>query len=215
VAVPSTKTFVNSMLTLYMMGLQMGHDGGWLQPTELEHRVDAIVSLPRAINRIIGQEREVAALAQERLTDVTNMLVLGRGDLFPIALEGALKMKETAYLHAAGCSASEMKHGLNALIDPATPTVALVPRSGPLRTKMLTSIHEVQSRSGEVIAFAHESDVEVEMLSDACIKIVSEQDEHLPFLMTIPLQQLAYHTAVARGYNPDRPRNPAQTVTVA
>ncbi len=215
VAVPSTKTFINSMLTLYTMSLQLGHHNGVLSEAQLEAHIDAIAGLPRAINRTIGQESEVAALAQRRFRDVNNMLVLGRGDLFPIAMEGALKMKETAYVHAEGCSASEMKHGLNALIDPATPSIVLVPCDGALRTKMLTSMHEIQSRSGEVIALAHEGDAEVEILADYCIKIVSEDCEHTPFLMTIPLQQLAYHTAVARGYNPDRPRNLAKTVTVA
>ena len=215
VAVPSTKTFINSMLVMYMMGVQLGRDRGHLDANAIERYIRAMVALPRSINRAIGQETEVAALASQRLSEVTDMLILGRGDLFPIAMEGALKMKETAYVHAEGCSASEMKHGINALIEPSTPTIALVPRNGELRTKMLTSIYEVQSRNGVVIALAHESDAEVEELADAWLPIASDDDEHTPFLMTIPLQQLAYHTAVARGINPDRPRNLAKTVTVA
>ena len=193
VAVPSTKTFINSMLVMYMMGVQLGRDRGHLDANAVERYIRAMVALPRSINRAIGQETEVAALASQRLSEVTDMLILGRGDLFPIAMEGALKMKETAYVHAEGCSASEMKHGINALIEPSTPTIALVPSNGELRTKMLTSIYEVQSRNGVVIALAHESDAEVEELADAWLPIASDDDEHTPFLMTIPLQQLAYH----------------------
>ena len=215
VAVPSTKTFINSMLVMYMMGLQLGRDRGYLDPLTIDRHIGALMSLPRAINRIIGQEDHVADLARDWFTTVTDMLILGRGDLFPIAMEGALKMKETAYVHAEGCSASEMKHGINALIEPATPTIALVPRNGELRTKMLTSINEVQSRNGLVIALAHEDDAEVGELADAWLPIASDDDEHLPFLMTIPLQQLAYYAAIANGINPDRPRNLAKTVTVA
>ncbi len=215
VAVPATKTFVNTMLVLYMTALQLGRDSGRLSEPEFDRHVQSIASLPGAINRTLGQEIEIEALARDRFTDVENVLILGRGDLFPIALEGALKMKETAYIHAEGCSASEMKHGINALIEPDTPVIVLVPENGELRTKMLTSIYEVQSRGGEVIALAQHGDIEVEALADAWIPIPTNDDEHTPFLMTIPLQQLAYHTTVARGYNPDRPRNLAKTVTVA
>ena len=215
VAVPATKTFINTMLVLYMIGLQLGRDTGRLPEPEFERHIESIASLPGSINRILGQEAKIEDLAKERFGDVTNMLILGRGDHYPVALEGALKMKETAYIHAEGCSASEMKHGINALIDPTTPTIALVPKNGELRTKMLTSISEVQSRSGEVIAVAHEGDIEVDAIADHLIPIASKDEEHSPFLMTIPLQQLAYHTALARGINPDRPRNLAKTVTVA
>ena len=215
VAVPSTKTFINSMLVMYMMALVLGRKRWHLNSSEIEFHIEALVSLPRAINRTIGQENEVAELATEKMKDVRDLLMLGRGDLYPIALEGALKMKETAYVHAEGCSASEMKHGINALITPSTPTIALVPRNGVLRTKMLTSIHEVQSRHGSVIALADKDDLEVAELAEVCLPISIENDEHTPFLMTIPLQQLAYHTAVAREIDPDRPRNLAKTVTVA
>ena len=215
VAVPSTKTFINSMLVLYMLGLQIGSDRGELSQFEFERQIESIVALPRAINRTIGQEAQIEDLAHSRLDGVSNMLMLGRGDLYPIALEGALKMKETAYVHAEGCSASEMKHGINALIEPSTPTIVLIPKNGELRTKMLTSIYEVQSRGGKVIAIAHERDFEVEALANSMIPIASDDEEHFPFLMTIPLQQLAYHTALSRGIDPDRPRNLAKTVTVA
>lgn len=215
VAVPATKTFINTMLVLYMTALQLGRDSGRLSEREFDRHVQSIASLPGAINRTLGQETEIEVLAHDRFIDVKNMLILGRGDLFPIAMEGALKMKETAYIHAEGCSASEMKHGINALIEPDTPVIVLVPQNGDLRTKMLTSIYEVQSRGGEVIALAQYGDIEVEALADTWIPIPTDDDEHTPFLMTIPLQQLAYHTTVARGYNPDRPRNLAKTVTVA
>ena len=215
VAVPATKTFTNTLLTLYLASLQLGSRRARLSPTHLDRHVQSIARLPMAINRTIGMEEIVARVANDHLQDVSNMLFLGRGDLFPIAMEGALKMKETAYVHAEGCSASEMKHGINALIEPGTPTVVLVPRNGNLRQKMIASIFEVQSRNGKIIAVAHHQDSEVEELADAFIPIDADEDEHVPFLMTIPLQQLAYHVAVDRGYNPDRPRNLAKTVTVA
>ena len=215
VAVPSTKTFINSMLVLYMMALQLGRDSGRLITSDFERHIESIIALPRAINRTLGQEEEIKALSQDLFADVDNMLILGRGDLLPVAMEGALKMKETAYVHAEGCSASEMKHGINALIDPSTPTIVLVPNNGDLRTKMLTSIYEVQSRGGQVIALTQNGDIEVQAIADAYFSVPAEDDEHSQFVMTIPLQQLAYHTAVARGYNPDRPRNLAKTVTVA
>ena len=215
VAVPSTKTFMNSMLVLYMLGLQLGDDMGRLAREDFERHLSSIRALPRAINRTIGQEEEIKQMARDWFSEVANMLIIGRGDLYPIALEGALKMKETAYVHAEGCSASEMKHGINALIEPSTPTIALIPKGGKLRTKMLTSIYEVRSRGGRVVAIANESDAEVDAISDLFVPIPSDDEEHFPFLMTIPLQQLAYHTAIARSINPDRPRNLAKTVTVA
>ena len=215
VAVPATKTFINTMLVLYMIALQLGRDAGRLSEPEFDRHVQSIASLPGAINRTLGQETEIKNLARNRLIDVENMLILGRGDLFPIAMEGALKMKETAYIHAEGCSASEMKHGINALIDTQTPVIVLVPENDKLRDKTIASIYEVQSRGGQVIALAQHGDIEVQALADASIPIPTYDPEHTPFLMTIPLQQLAYHTSVARGHNPDRPRNLAKTVTVA
>lgn len=215
VAVPATKTFINTMLVLYMMALQLGRDTARLSEIEFDRHVQSIASLPGAINRTLGQENLIEALAHERFINVKNMLILGRGELFPIAMEGALKMKETAYIHAEGCSASEMKHGINALIEPDTPAIILVPQNDELRTKMLASIYEVQSRGGEVIALAPHGDIEAEALANAWVPIPIDDVEHTPFLMTIPLQQLAYHTTVALGYNPDRPRNLAKTVTVA
>ena len=203
------------MLVLYMIALQLGRDAGRLSEPEFDRHVQSIASLPGAINRTLGQETEIENLARNRFINVENMLILGRGDLFPIAMEGALKMKETAYIHAEGCSASEMKHGINALIDTQTPVIVLVPENDKLRTKTLTSIYEVQSRGGQVIALAQHCDIEVQALADASIPIPTYDPEHTPFLMTIPLQQLAYHTSVARGHNPDRPRNLAKTVTVA
>ena len=200
VAVPATKTFINTMLVLYMIGLQLGRDAGRLSETEIERHIESIVSLPGAINRTLGREAEIEVLAHERFDGVTNMLVLGRGDLYPVALEGALKMKETAYVHAEGCSASEMKHGINALIEPRTPTIALVPMNGDLRSKMLTSIHEVQSRSGEVIAVAHEGDIEVEAIADGLISIPSEDEEH----STVPDDDTVAATRVSHRARPGR-----------
>ena len=130
-------------------------------------------------------------------------------------LEGALKLKEVAYIHAEGCAAAEMKHGINALIDTDTPTIALVSADPVRRTKMLSSINEVKARGGKVIAIASEASTEHVAIADRVVSVPDAPMHLEPLLMLPPLQLLAYHSALARGINPDRPRNLAKTVTVA
>lgn len=215
VGVAGTKTVTSSMMTLYLLALQLGNAKGMVSDDTLASLIDDLATLPRLMNRMISMESDISKLAHAELQHVRNMLYLGRGDLYPVALEGALKMKEISYVHAEGCTASEMKHGVNALIDSDTPTVALVPDRGELRSKMIASINEVQTRSGEVFAVANENDNEVQQLANRFIPIPNAPRELQPFLMMIPLQQLAYHNAISHGFDPDRPRNLAKTVTVA
>ncbi len=215
VAVAGTKTVTSSIMTLYLMAMQIGIYNGSIPVAEMERLIDGLAKLPRLMNQTVGLGPEILDLVRSELKGIRNMLFLGRGDLYPVALESALKMKEVSYVHAEGCTASEMKHGLNALIDPHTPTVALVPSDRELRIKMISSINEVKTREGKVFAIANEQDAETRELADRFIPIPSGTHLLEPFLMMAPLQLMAYYTAIERGFNPDRPRNLAKTVTVA
>ena len=154
-------------------------------------------------------------LARNEFANATSTIVIGRGGLYPVVLEGALKLKEVAYIHAEGCSAAEMKHGINALIDDVTPTIALVSADPLQRTKMLSSINEVKARGGTVVAIASEVSTEHVAIADRVVSVPDAPIQLEPLLMLPPLQLLAYHCALAREINPDRPRNLAKTVTVA
>ncbi len=215
VAVAATKTVSASMLTLYLVALQLAKSKGTLELEYLNEYIEDLAKLPRLVNQTLSLEATISELAVSNFSRVDNALFLGRADLFPVAMEGALKMKEVAYVHAEGLTASEMKHGTNALIDAETPTVALVPARADLRWKMIASINEVQSRAGKVYAFAQEEDDDVACLADEFIGLPSAPEDLHPFLMLVSLQLLAYHTSVNRGIDPDRPRNLAKTVTVA
>lgn len=230
VAVPATKTVTCSLLTSMLLAYQLRHmksrrngygrvgfpdDNGALRHDGTMSFAGNLAALPRLMNRVLNVAPECDALASSSLADATSMIVMGRGALFPIALEGALKMKEVAYIHAEGCSAAEMKHGINALIDADTPTIALVSSDARLRTKMLSSISEVKTRGGEVIAIASESSVDHLATADHVIPVPDVPIVLEPLIMLPPLQLLSYHCAISRGIDPDRPRNLAKTVTVA
>ncbi|HJP27498.1 MAG TPA: SIS domain-containing protein, partial [Dehalococcoidia bacterium] len=156
-----------------------------------------------------GQISELA----DRLSKFEDLLYLGRGAQLPIALEGALKMKELAYIHAEGYPAGEMKHGVNALLGPDIATVVATPRND-LYEKMLSNISEVKARGGEVAAIATEGDDTVERLADHVIRVPDCPELLQPFITLVPMQLLAYRTALALGRDPDKPRNLAKTVTV-
>lgn len=232
-AVPATKTVTGSMLTGLLLAQQLRSVHGVeatnhaARLTSANGRVvggsaddaaeltDALAVLPRLMNRALGVDETMRRLAYDGMADASSMIVMGRGELFPIALEGALKLKEVSYIHAEGCSASEMKHGINALIDRATPTIALVQSEPSLRNKMLASISEVKARGGSVLAIACEDSVEHVAIADDVVSVPCAPPAVQPLLMLPALQLLAYHCAVRRGINPDRPRNLAKTVTVA
>ena len=229
-AVPATKTVTCSLLTSMLLAYHLRYmkhrrngygrvgsedDNGKLLQDGLMPFAYALAALPRLMNLVLNVAPDCDALATNDLADASSMIVMGRGALFPVALEGALKMKEVAYIHAEGCSAAEMKHGINALIDADTPTIALVSSDARLRTKMLSSISEVKTRGGQVIAIASESSVDHLAIADHVIPVPDAPAVLEPLIMLPPLQLLSYHCAISRGIDPDRPRNLAKTVTVA
>ncbi len=169
-------------------------------------------NIPGKIERVLEKNKEIEALA-EIFKDSRNFLYLGRGYTFPVALEGALKLKEISYIHAEGYPAAEMKHGPIALIDENMPVVVIATQ-GPSYEKVVSNIQEVKARKGNIIAVVTEGDTQVRDLANYVIE-VPEVDEHLaPILSVVPLQLLSYHIAVMRGCNVDQPRNLAKSVTV-
>jgi glucosamine--fructose-6-phosphate aminotransferase (isomerizing) len=180
-----------------------------LQGREL---VRALRQLPDLVARVLARAPEVEEIA-ERFVRAPNALYLGRGYNFPVALEGALKLKEISYVHAEGYPAAEMKHGPIALIDDMMPVVVVAPRDGTYQ-KIVSNVQEVKARGGRVIAVVTEGDDEIRRLADHAIEIPQTLDPLSPILSVLPLQLLAYDIAVRRGCNVDRPRNLAKSVTV-
>ena len=169
-------------------------------------------TIPDKVERTLEMDSHIRALA-EQLVEWDNWLYLGRGVNFPVALEGALKLKEVSYIHAEGLPAAEMKHGPIAMIDPQMPVVVIAPQDHTY-DKVLANIEEVRSRQGRVIAVATEGDTNVASLADSVIYIPETLGLMSPLLTSIPLQLLAYHCAVLRGKDVDKPRNLAKSVTV-
>ena len=212
IGVASSKTFTATMMACYLLALWLGRRRGTLPPEDGRKHVQGLLEMPRLMEKTLDLEPEVAALARE-ISRYKNFLFLGRGINFPIALEGALKLKELSYLHAEGYPAGEMKHGPIALIDDGMPVVALVPRDGTYE-RMMSNVEEVRARDGRIIAFAHEGDTAITAKADWVISVPVTSDLLTPILMAIPLQLLAYHVAVRLGRDVDQPRNLAKSVTV-
>lgn len=212
IGVASTKAFTTQIVALYLLGLYLAKSMGRIGRETISERIQELLELPGKIDEILGRSEEIAIWA-ERYSQAEDFLYLGRGILYPIALEGALKLKEISYIHAEGYAAGEMKHGPIALIDEHMPVVVLVQR-GPLREKMLSNVQEVKARRGQVIALV-EQEVDDKMGTiDGQFVIPSSSEWLAPILFTIPLQLLAYHIAVLRGTDVDQPRNLAKSVTV-
>ena len=212
IGVASTKTFTCSMEALYILSAYLGHQNGFLSEEMLREKLMDLEKLPDKLGKITSDSETYVKLA-ELYHDRSNVLYLGRGINYPIALEGALKLKEISYIHAEGFPAGEIKHGPIALIDEHIPVVAIV-TSGKMREKMINNIYEVKTRGGKIIAVATEGDEEIQSLADHTIFIPKTTDMLTPLLTTVPLQLLAYHIAVKRGCDVDQPRNLAKTVTV-
>jgi glucosamine--fructose-6-phosphate aminotransferase (isomerizing) len=174
--------------------------------------IEALRQLPRLIQRVLDRAAEAEQLA-DVFDSTHNALYLGRGVNFPVALEGALKLKEISYIHAEGYPAAEMKHGPIALIDENMPVVFIAPKDA-IYSKIVSNIEEVRARGGRVIALVTEGDTEIARLADHTFAIPETHDLLTPLLTGIPLQLLAYHVAVRRGCNVDQPRNLAKSVTV-
>jgi glucosamine--fructose-6-phosphate aminotransferase (isomerizing) len=211
IGVASTKAFTSQIAALALLTLKMGRlrTLSILQGREV---VRALARLPELVERGLSKAPEVERLA-ERLGRASNVLYLGRGYNFPVALEGALKLKEISYIHAEGYPAAEMKHGPIALIDDLMPVVFIAPRDA-VYPKVLSNVEEVKARGGRVIAVVTEGDAGVSRLADHTIAIPETLDLLTPVLSVLPLQLLAYYIAVRRGCNVDQPRNLAKSVTV-
>ncbi len=212
IGVASTKAFTAQVTVLTLMALSLAHKKGTLSETKFRTMLSELEAIPEKVKRVLERNAEIEAIAAV-YKDATNALYLGRGSSFPVALEGALKLKEISYIHAEGYPAAEMKHGPIALIDEEMP-VFVIATKGTSYEKVVSNIQEVKARKGKIIAIVTEGDVDVKAMADHVIEI-PDTDEHLvPLLATIPLQLLSYHIAVMRGCNVDQPRNLAKSVTV-
>ena len=211
IGVASTKAFTSQVTALALFGLYMARGRG-MSVIEGRRIADAIGTLPEQVRWILRMNEEIIELAK-RFTDSPNFLYLGRGHQFPVALEGALKMKEVSYIHAEGYPAAEMKHGPIALIDEDMPVVFLAPRDG-VYEKVVSNVEEVRSRGGRIIAVVNGEADELNHVVDHFIPVPETHPALLPVLTTIPLQMLAYHVARLRGCDVDQPRNLAKAVTV-
>jgi glucosamine--fructose-6-phosphate aminotransferase (isomerizing) len=172
-----------------------------------------LVEIPRLVEETIGQTEELIAHESRLYSQATDFLYLGRGINYPIALEGALKLKEISYIHAEGYPAGEMKHGPIALIDENMPVVVLIPRD-EVYGKTLSNLKEVESRGGRIIAITDNADAELSAIAETLIEIPTTSTSLTPLLLSLPLQLLAYYVAVERGTDVDQPRNLAKSVTV-
>ena len=212
IAVASSKTFTCSLVSLYLLAMHLGIKRGTLIEERVAELVQELAHLPRHLGTLLSNQEHYEELAA-RYAMRSDFLYLGRGINYPLAMEGALKLKEISYIHAEGYPAGEMKHGPISLIDENMPVVALIPRDG-LYDKMLNNIHEVKARGGTVVAIATEGDSDIANEADHVIYIPETSPEITPILMAVPMQLLAYYMAVRRGCDVDQPRNLAKSVTV-
>ena len=212
IGVASTKAFTTQVVVLTLMALRIAKEKGTLSATEYRQIITELELIPEKVQKVLKSDDMIKEIAAE-FKEATNFLYLGRGYNFPVALEGALKLKEISYIHAEGYPAAEMKHGPIALIDEHMPIVVLATRKGNYE-KVVSNIQEVKARGGRLIAIVTEGDKTVKEIADYCIEIPSCFEELMPLLSIIPLQLLSYHIALLRGCNVDQPRNLAKSVTV-
>lgn len=212
IGVASTKAFTSQVTVLALIALQVAKLRGKISNSNLKYYLSELEAIPAKVEKALLLNDQIIEIAKE-FKDVSNFLYLGRGVNFPVALEGALKLKEISYIHAEGYPAAEMKHGPIALIDENMPVVFIAPKRGNYE-KVISNIQEVKARKGKVISIVTEGDEKVRGMSDYTIEIPDTAEQFSPILSTIPLQLLAYHIAVMRGCNVDQPRNLAKSVTV-
>lgn len=212
IGVASTKAFTASLVDQLLFAMALGQARGTLSPEMSQELAQAIMALPAQAGKILNQSALFKAIA-EKFVDREHFLYLGRGVNYPIALEGALKLKEISYIHAEGYPAGEMKHGPIALIDDLMPVVAIALQDS-VYEKMISQIEQVKARSGRVIAVVNEGDDRIAGIADYVLAIPKTHEFVAPVLAVLPLQLLAYHIAVARGCDVDQPRNLAKSVTV-
>jgi glucosamine--fructose-6-phosphate aminotransferase (isomerizing) len=212
IGVASTKAFTTQITVLIMMALRLAKAKGTLSKTDFHRYLQELEIIPEKVKEALetnDKAKEIAAVFKNS----NNCLYLGRGYNFPVALEGALKLKEISYIHAEGYPAAEMKHGPIALIDEHMPVIVIAPKQGHY-DKIVSNIQEIKSRSGIIIAVVTKGDTQVRGLADYIIEVPETSDAFSPLITTIPLQLLSYHIAVLRGCNVDQPRNLAKSVTV-
>jgi glucosamine--fructose-6-phosphate aminotransferase (isomerizing) len=212
IGVASTKAFTGQLAALYLLALHLGRVRGTLSAADGKAWLDRLVTLPALVKQVLGREAEIVGIAK-RYHKKRNFLYLGRGINYPVALEGALKLKEISYIHAEGYAAGEMKHGPIALIDRDMPVVVIAPRDR-LYEKTVSNLMEVKARHAPVIALVAEGERELGKTADAVFTVPDVHPLLSPILFTIPLQLLAYHIAILRGADVDQPRNLAKSVTV-
>ncbi|WP_306641230.1 glutamine--fructose-6-phosphate transaminase (isomerizing) [Sanyastnella coralliicola] len=212
IGVASTKAFTAQVTVLTLMALTVAQKRGTISPERLHRLIAEINSLPDKIEQTLASNDQIEFIS-EIYKDASNALYLGRGFTFPVALEGALKLKEISYIHAEGYPAAEMKHGPIALIDEEMP-VFVIATQGQSYEKVVSNIQEVKARKGKIIAIVTIGDTEVKKLADHVIEIPKTDDVLVPLVSVVPLQLLSYHIAVMRGCNVDQPRNLAKSVTV-
>jgi len=212
IGVASTKAFSTMIVATYLLGLWLGRQRGALTAEDVKKRIHDLVEIPRLVEKTLELDGQIATIARE-LAGARNFLYLGRGLQFPIALEGALKLKEISYIHAEGYAGGEMKHGPIALIADRLPVVALAPRDGSYE-RMLGNVEEVLAREGQVIAVVHAGDRTLAAKVQHLIEVPVCADLLAPLITVIPLQLLAYHIGVRLGCDVDQPRNLAKSVTV-
>jgi len=212
IGVASTKAFTGQVTVLAMIALLLGKERGLLDDDQLHRHLEALVAIPEQIRRMLNTDAKIRQIARD-YRFASNFLYLGRGTNFPVALEGALKLKEISYIHAEGYPAAEMKHGPIALIDQFMPVVFIATRDA-IYDKVVSNIEEVVARGGTVIAITNDDNDELDPLCEYVIRVPETTEGFEPLLTVIPLQLLAYHIAVMRHCNVDQPRNLAKSVTV-
>jgi len=212
IGVASTKAFTAQVTVLTLMALMIGYKKGNITKSEYFKLLAEMETIPNKIEKTLKENNKIKKIA-EKYKNATNFLYLGRGYNFPVALEGALKLKEISYIHAEGYPAAEMKHGPIALIDEDMPVVVIATSKGTYE-KVISNIQEVKARKGKIIAIVSEGDTIVRTMADYIIEIPETEPSFVPLLATVPLQLLAYYIAVMRNCNVDQPRNLAKSVTV-
>ncbi|MCU0436467.1 MAG: glutamine--fructose-6-phosphate transaminase (isomerizing) [Raineya sp.] len=213
IGVASTKAFTGQVTVLAMMALIIGRAKGTITESKFQEMITELSSIPDKVEHILKTTDEQVRYIAEEFKDAKNFLYLGRGYNFPVALEGALKLKEISYIHAEGYPAAEMKHGPIALIDEQMPVVFIAPKDSSYE-KIVSNIQEIKARKGRIIAVVTEGDTEISRLSEFTINVPQIHEAFSPILTVVPLQLLSYHVAVSLGKDVDQPRNLAKAVTV-
>ena len=212
IGVASTKAFVTQLAALQLFTIRLGRAIGTLDSSQGRSMIDGLKKLPELLEQALKVNDMTEKVAKQYM-HARDFLYLGRGRNYPIALEGALKLKEISYIHAEGYPAGEMKHGPIALIDEEMPVVVLVPKNSAY-DKTLSNMEEVIARGGRVIAICSEGDTDVRTKAETVLELPSLSEDLDPILLSVPLQLLAYHIAVLKGTDVDQPRNLAKSVTV-